>query len=541
MKRLIIYFTSALIVSALVLLVSCDADKLELKNPNQLSPETYFTNQAQVQSAVNAVYGSLQTTGMYNRCMWYSSENMAHENTCNQQQEADKREWLNFSFGPNHGLMEAYWNSCYRGINKANFVINNEQAMTDNIPIGIMSEATRNKYIGEAKFMRALYYFYLVTRYGDIPLYLGIDPAESVGLPRSPKVDVWAQIEADCLDAAAKCLPKASEQPGRATSGAAWALLGKARLYQENYQGALDAFNQITGYSLETEYFKNFMEETENGAESLFEVQFNIEAGYGQQWNSDRTDEGKNEATFRGQEYGCLNWFNVFVSEDLWNEFETAADNGEKIDPRRGYCAYQTGDLYNNNTMTITVDPVTVLDKDGNQIDYYLRRGWRKYQNYYKASSEGAVAGNESGINMKVIRYADVLLMKAEAEANRPGGSLTTAVGYMNQVRARADVDLPLYGTAAMNTYYPVGNLADFMKALEHERKVELCGEQVRYGDLVRWGRLADFMTEVKPSCPKADQAALVFNPARHYLWPIPQKEIDVNPNIEQTDQNPGW
>ena len=102
------------------------------------------------------------------------------------------------------------------------------------------------------------------------------------------------------------------------------------------------------------------MEETENGPESLFEVQFNIAAGYSSQWNSDRTDEGMNEATFRAQEYGCLNWFNVFVSEDLWNEFETDADNGVKTDPRRGYCAYQTGDLYNNNTMTITIDPVIV-------------------------------------------------------------------------------------------------------------------------------------------------------------------------------------
>jgi hypothetical protein len=542
MKRFIKYFTPALILSALVLFFSCDANKLELTNPNQLSPDTYFTTPSQVQSAVNAVYGSLQTTGMYNRGMWYSSENMAHENTCNSQQEADKREWLNFSFGPNHGLMEAYWSSCYRGINKANFVINNEQAMTDNIPTSILPAATRDKYIGEAKFLRALYYFNLVTRYGDIPLYLGTDPAEKDGLAKSPKEAVWAQIEADCADAAAKCLSKAAEEPGRVTSGAAWALLGKARLYQENYSGALEAFNNITGYSLEPEYFRNFMEETENGPESLFEVQFNIEAGYSQQWNSDRTDEGKNESTFRAQEYGCLNWFNVFVSEDLWNEFETAADNGSKIDPRRGYCAYQTGDLYNNNTMTITVDPVTVLDKDGNQIDFYQRRGWRKYQNYYKAATEGAVAGNQSGINMKVIRYADVLLMKAEAEANRPGGSLTAAVALMNQVRARADVNLPLYGTAAMNTSYPVSNLAQFMVALEHERKVELCGEQVRYGDLVRWGRLADFIqNECKPTTPKADQAALVFNPAKHYLWPIPQKEIDVNPNIEQTDQNPGW
>ena len=542
MKRRKTYFVPALVFSVWVLFFCCNPDKLELTNPNQLSPDTYFTTAAQVQSAVNAVYGSLQTTSLYNRHMWYSNDNMSHENTCNSQQEADKRQYLNYTFDATHGAVEGYWNSCYRGINKANFVINNEQVIKDNIPVSLLSEAIRNKFIGEAKFLRALYYFNLVTKYGDVPLYLGIDPAEKDGLARSPKAEVWAQIEADCQDAAAKCLSRDAEDAGRATSGAAWALLGKARLFQQNYQGALDAFNHITGYSLEPVYFNNFMEETENGAESLFEVQFNIAAGYSSQWNSDRTDEGLNESTFRGQEYGCLNWFNVFVSEDLWNEFETAADNGDKVDPRRGYCAYQTGDLYDNNTKTITVDSVIVYAPDGTTvIDHYKRRGWRKYQNYYKAASEGAVAGNQSGINMKVIRYADVVLMMAECEANRPGGNLNAAVALMNQVRQRPDVDLPLYGSTEMNAKYPVSNLAEFMVALEHERKVELCGEQVRFNDLVRWGRLETFMNEVKPSCPKADQAALVFSAPKNLLWPIPQKEIDVNPKIEQGDQNTGY
>jgi hypothetical protein len=541
MKRLIKYFMRTLVFSALVLLFSCEADKLELTNPNQLSPDTYFTTAAQVESAVNAIYGSLQTTGMYNRGMWYGNDNMSHENTCMPQQEADKRQWLNFSFDATHGLIEAYWNSCYRGIHKANFVINNADVIKERIPTSLLSDAMRDKFIGEAKFLRALYYFFLVDKFGDVPLYLGVDPEENSGLARTPAAQVWAQIEDDCADAAAKCLAKADEQAGRATSGAAWALLGKARLFQKNYQGALDAFNHITSYSLEPVYFNNFMEETENGPESLFEVQFDIAAGYSSQWNSDRSDVGLNEACFRGQEYGCLNWFNVFPSQDLWDEFETAAENGVKTDPRRGYCIYQNGDLYDNNTLTMKIDSFVVTNESGAIIDHYQLRGWRKYQNYYKAATEGAVAGNESGINMKVIRYADVLLMMAEAEANKSGGNLTTAVGYMNQVRARADVNMPLYGTAAMDAIYPVGTLDGFMKALEHERKVELCGEQVRFPDLVRWGRLAAFITEVKPSCPKADQAALVFTAPKNLLYPIPQKEIDVNPKIEQADQNPGY
>jgi len=100
---------------------------------------------------------------------------------------------------------------------------------------------------------------------------------------------------------------------------------------------------------------------------------------------------------------------------------------------------------------------------------------------------------------------------------------------------------LPLYGSAEMDVKYPVSNLAQFMVALEHERKVELCGEQVRFSDLVRWGRLAAFITDVQESSPKADKAANVFQAPKNLLYPIPQKEIDVNPNIEQTDQNPGY
>jgi tetratricopeptide (TPR) repeat protein len=540
MKRLKSYFFPALVFSALVLLFSCKADKLELSNPNQIAPDSYFSTPNQVESAVNAIYGSLQTTGMYNRGIWYGNDNMSHENTCNPQQEADKRQWLNFTFDATHGLTEAYWNSCYRGISKANYVINHENVIKEKIPVSLLPDATREKFIGEAKFMRALYYFFLTDKFGDVPLYLGIDPLESEGLPRSPKAAVWAQIEADCIDAAAKCLAKDVEQAGRATSGAAWALLGKARLYQKNYQGALEAFNNITGYTLEPAYFNNFMEETENGPESLFEVQWSIQAGYAQQWNSDRTDEGLNEACFRAQEYGCLNWFNVFPSQDLWDEFEDSVRTGMKTDPRRGYCIYQTGDRYCNNDSIMKIDSVIVYAADKVTItDHYKRRGWRKYQNYYKFASEGAIAGNESGINMKIIRYADVLLMMAECQANL--GKLPEAIDLMNQVRKRPDVDMPPYNSPEMDAIYPVTTLEQFMVALEHERKVELCGEQVRFSDLVRWGRLAAFMDEVKPSCPKADQAALVFSAPKNLLWPIPQKEIDVNPKIEQGDQNPGY
>jgi hypothetical protein len=344
-------------------------------------------------------------------------------------------------------------------------------------------------------------------------------------------------------------LTKDVEQTGRATKGAAYALLGKVLLFQEKYPEALTAFNGMgTAYELVPVFFDNFKEETEHNIESVFEVEFNKAAGYDAQWSSDRTDAGLNEATFRGQEYG-FDWNNALVSQHTINEFEAG-------DPRLAYSTYipttitkaGTGELltnrivYNNDIDTIEYLPLT-----GSDGSLYPRAKWRKYSVYYK---QRAVENNCTGVNFRVIRYADVLLMKAECEANRPGGSLATAVGYMNQVRARADVDMPLYGTGPMDAIWPVSTLTEFMDALEHERKVELCGEFHRWNDLIRWGKAVDFITDLVNGdthngdfgneLPYDEVLANQFAPYK-LLWPIPQNEINNNPEMSEDSQNDGY
>lgn len=514
------YLSLALVFGVFVLSNSCDSKKLDLQNPNQLLPETYFKNEVQIQSAVNAIYGSMQTTAMYNRHMWFGNDNMAHENAGNPQLEADKRDYLNFSFDFTHGAIGDYWESCYRGINKANFVINGATKIAL-IPDNQLSAAKKAKYDGEAKFLRAAYYFWLVIKFGDVPLLLDV-PVDKQGIAKSPAADVYVQMEKDLTDATTELLDKADEDLGRATKGAAWALLGKVRLFQKNYAGALTAFNNVTGYTLEANYLNNFLEETEHGPESIFEVEFNVAAGNSARWNSGVSDAGLNESCFRGQEYGCMDWFNVFPSINLRSEFETG-------DPRYDFCFYTDGQLYNNGANTMVIPPLA--QSDGSN---YPRVGWRKYQNYYKYASESTVSpGQASGINMKIIRYADVLLMKAEclAQTDVPG-----AVALMNQVRARPSVNMPLYGTPAMDATYPVTNLAQFMVALEHERKVELCGEQVRWPDLVRWGRAAAFIAQLKAGTqlPIKEKADIQFDPAKNLLWPIPQREMQSNAKMVQ-------
>jgi len=533
--RIIKFISISFLIGLVVLVNSCDADKLELTNPNELKPESYFENETQVQAAVNAAYGNLQTRGLYNRHIWFGYDNMAHENSGNSQLESDKRQYLNFSFDPAHGAIAAFWESCYRGINKANFVISNEERINAILPSEMSSER-KAKFIGEARFLRALYYFMIVTRFGDAPLVLEPPYEVADGLPRSPASQIWTLIEQDLQYAAANCLPKADEEAGRVTEGAAWAMLGKVYLFQKKYQDALNAFNNVTGYSLVPNYIDNFLEEREHNAEQIFQVEFNIAAGESAKWNSDRSDQGQNEACFRGQEYGCNDWFNVYPSANLVAEFEAG-------DPRLGYSFYIPGDvpdteeddgirensfIINGGADTVTIAPIVLANGTT-----YNKVGWRKYQNYYKQNNED----QKSGINMNIIRYADVLLMMAECQAQL--GNIPAGVALMNQVRARADVNVPAYPTAD----YPVGTLAEFMVALEHERKVELCGEQVRWPDLVRWGRAEAFIGELQTTqqLPAQELSELQFQSPKNLLWPIPQQEIDANVNISSADQNPGY
>lgn len=471
---------------------TCDENDLFLTNPNELSPETYFTNEPQLRSAVNATYATLQTRGLYSRHMFFMMDNMSHENLGNPQLEADKVVYVNFSFDSSHGPIGAYWESCYRGINKANFVISNQEKI-DAIPESFVSQQLKEKYIGEAKFLRALYYFFLVTRFGDVPLVLDLAGED---LPRSPKSEVYDQIISDLQDAQSSLFVE--DDRGRPTSGSATALLGKVYLFLDNKAAALTEFNKIYGqYSLEPNFFNNFTEEDEHGPESIFEIEYDDDLGTADQWNSDVSGEGAVEATFRGQEYGLFDWFNVYPSPDLLDEYEDG-------DPRFAFTFYSAGDTYAGGV-------VTPADLTAGEV---RRAGWRKYQNYYKDANEDQT----SGINFKYLRYADVLLMMAECVyENDPA----QAVAYINEVRQRPSVNMPPLSSDLSS--------AAVFEAIKHERKVELAGEQVRFNDMIRWGIAAE------------ELAGTGFQPGVHTLLPIPDREIVANSMIGPEDQNPGY
>jgi starch-binding outer membrane protein, SusD/RagB family len=483
-----------ILLSGIFTINSCDTKDLELKNPNELSPETFFKTEAQVQSSVNAAYAHLQTRGLYGRHIFFALDNMSQENKGNPQLEGNKRPFLNFSFDAGNDIIQYYWESCFLGISRANFVLDNE-AIINALPNSVLTQEKKNKFLGEAHFLRAYYYFLLVNRWGDLPIYT---KQTIVGLARSPKADVYKLITDDFDFASKNLLADSAEQNGRATKEAAYAYLGKALLYQKKYDEALVALNKVTGYSLESNFYNNFMDETEHGPESVFEVEYDEKLGTGDKWGSDTGGTGSAEATFRGQEYGNLGWYNVYPSDNLLDEYEPG-------DNRFGDTFYVPGSVYNNGKNVMTASNFST--SEGNR-----RAGWKKYQNYYKRTDEN----QDSSINFKVMRYSDILLMKAECENQKAGGSQAAAIGYITEVRTRAGLTTSI--TATKDAVFT---------AIVHERKVELAGEQVRFDDIMRWGLASTQL------------AGTGFVTGKSELWPIPNRETSSNPNIGAN--NPGW
>lgn len=475
---------------------SCNEKDLELTNPNDLSPETFFKTEAQVQSAVNATYANLQVRGLYARHIFFALDLMSQEEKGNPQLEGNKVPFSNFTFDGSSDIVQYFWEACYLGINKANFVLDNEERIMA-IPESTLSTSLKMKYLAEAHFMRAYYYFLLVPRFGDLPLYT---KQSFEGVARSPKADVYKLITDDFDFASKNLLGKATEQRGRATKEAAFAYLGKALLYQKKYDEALTAFAGVTGFSLETNFYNNFMDETEFGPESIFEVSYHESLGTGDKWGSDTAGTGNAEATLRGQEYGNLGWFNVYPSDDLLDEYEAG-------DKRFADTFYTVGSVYNNGANTMVA--ANFASGGGTR-----RAGWKKYQNYYKRVDEN----QDSSINFKVMRYSDVLLMKAECENQRAGGSQTAAIAYIKEVRDRAGLTTTIAATKDA-----------VFTAIIHERKVELAGEQVRFDDIIRWGLAS---TEL---------AGSGFQAGKSELWPIPNRETTSNPNIPASSNNPGY
>ncbi len=509
---------SIIILFAVIIITACNKSLLDKVDPNRVTPEGFYSNADELTQGVNAIYSIVQGANLAAREWFYihdtRSDDMASGGS---QLEAPRYQLLTGNQTSANSVMLAVWQGLYRTIHRANTVVD-AAPQTKSI-----DPALRLRFISEAKFLRSWANFDLVTLWGSVPLYkthvLTLEGAQ----PKAKTDSIYAFIIQNLLEAQNGLPATYTNQNdlGRATKGAAQALLGRVYMQKGDYASAkiqLDAVRTSGNYSLMNNYVDNFSEETGFNAESIFEVAF-----YGTNflWGGGSSDGNgvSGKATTRTQEYSAVGWRNLIPSDSLLANFERVTKGDAKNDPRFKYNFYRSGDTIVNNTATL--DTSKVLGNTSNFEGKKEKISWRKYTSLYKIGSTGYFGP----MNLRIIRYADVLLMLAECENEL--GNISTAVGYLNQVRARPSVNMPPYPTVN----YPVGNKNQVLRAIIHEKRVELAGEEIRNRDILRWRSQGKITYE----------PITYFQKNKHELLPIPQDEISTNPKLTNADQNPGY
>lgn len=514
MKRISNYFLKSISLLFMLLFVACDED-VPVENTNALNPEIFFESLSQVEAAVNASYNQFQI--VYQRNGYVFPDAMSDEVVSSG--DPNFAPFNRFEFNATLGNIAEYWTACFNGVGACNFVIGNEERMRSNATSGGFSQTDVDDAMGQAYFLRALYYYHLVKRFGGVPLKLDLATALD-DEPRATADAVYGQIIADLQLATQLTFPKGTTEVGRVTRQAAFGLLGKVYLHREMYTEAQQAFNNVDSHSLLPleEYSNNFSESGEHNDESMFEIGYNGEVGTEQErWA--QTGIGTSEVTFHSQDY--TGWANARPSSKVIAEFE---DDDPRLDLsilQDGTNTYGPGGAFQFPCPGCVGGPV-----------------WYKFSQLYDDQN----VSENSGVNVRIMRYADVVLMQAEVELNLANN--TGAVDLLNQIRDRAE--MPRYGTATMDARgFPVNTSDQIFNAIVHERFVELCGEQLRFDDLVRWN-LDDQELSILPdqnfnNPDESLRTVRVYDPTVHRVMPIPQNEIDSNTAIGPGDQNTGY
>ncbi len=492
--------TSLLIVGLLACswaIWSCREDFLDRKPLGQLTYENFFQNAEQAIQATNAVYNQFRSwdcVGLpYLACTDIISDDADKGSTPNDAPyilEVDS-----FTFDATNICFSSVWRGYFRVIARANVAISE-------IPKIDMDPALRARLIGECKFLRAYAYLLLVQWFGDLPLITRpLTGDEYYAQERQPASVIYDQIERDLLDAVA-ALPEKSQYPpadlGRATKGAARGLLAKLYLVKKDFpkaeQYALEVVNSGQ-YSLLPRYADNFLPVGENGVESVFEIgcvalPAPIAGPGASPYNMIQGVRGVPN----------LGWGFNRPSDNLVSSYEAG-------DPRREATVIYVGEVLPDGNTIVQDNPEIVGER-------YNQKAW--------VPAHAGLQDNGPG-NIRILRYADILLMAAEAL--NENGKPAQALQYLNQVRRRArgtnNFILPDVTTT---------DQAQLRERIYRERRSELAMEQHRWFDLRRWGRAAAVMQALGKQ---------FFVPGKHELLPIPQSEIDLTEG--RLRQNPGY
>lgn len=469
---------------------SC-SDFLEQNPQTDLSENDFYKTADDILSAVNGAYSSLQENDIYGN--WYVFGEIPSDNTRNQLSGSvtTQNEFDQFYIDTQNSMIANFWKAAYKTINRTNTVLGRIDGIEINAELA-------NRYKLECKFIRALMYFNLVRVYGDVPLVLKeIGISESYDILREPKENVYNQIISDLKEAQGLPVSYPTAEDGRATQGAAKALLAEVYMTLHKYAEAETILAEIinsgrysllenTPGSLNIDGYKDvFSPINHNSKEGIFEIQF-LKGGY---------EEGSN-------------YTNNFAPENSGtNVVAVGGTGGNNIPEMDIYNAYEEGDLRRDFSMS---------------LGYYDNRKNNEWveSRYVCKFMDVPYQNNDASNNYPVIRYADVILMYAEAL--NQNGKTAEACKYLNMTRRRG------FGYQTTETS-PVDlqttDKAQFALMVEQERRVELAFENHRWFDLIRTGRAVEVMKSKGFSLNETN-----------LICPIPQKQIDVNPKLTQND-----
>lgn len=545
-----------------LLAVAACEDVLDKEPLTAPSSENVFANAEEVQLALYSAYDHVDNDWMFCCDAEYSGTlNLdAFTDIAWNRSDGGIQRITEGNMSNDIGVLENYWDNYYQGIAKVNFILDNldrAAATTD--------EAALQQFEGEAKFLRAFFYYMLTTLYGDVVLQTTSPTADQTGFALSSQADVLAQVNRD-LDDAIRLLPEEEATKNEANRFTAKALKARVALYQEDYATAATQAQEVInngGYSLHPDYRTLFTHAGENNEEVIFS------AGY----LTNVSDLGLVQL-LGPRRSGGDGWAIIIPTRDLVDSYETI--NGLPIDedpafdpmnpyqnrdPRLKASIFTNGDVdpVFDPSFTYYVHPDSTNFADAsNQAASFSGFVWKKY-----VDATGLADRRNVGLDVMLIRLAEMYLIVAEANIENPSGDLAAARNALNTVRARA------YGVDPANTdAYPAVTTDDreeLRRILRRERKVELAGEGLRLVDIRRWEIAEDVLpgkiygraltTEAWNNnfqVPMIDDATghvvyadesgfeqamgagnRSFNPATDYFWLLPLSEVDANDQID--------